>query len=153
MGFKPGLVIQVGSRHVLLLNAYPTMEMLTPKSRADQQAQHHSRNPSQAPEPHAPRDIAPHPQSYSDYQGHPDYGLQMQHHGFQQMQQHDPQHMQASSTDASATPVMKREKARRACDQCRLKKVSLLACSMFFKPVSPLLYVRRDLYPIHWPFS
>ena len=91
-----------------------------PAPQAIMDAQHQPREQSmpssQGQENYPSRAVAPHPQPYSENQGHPEYAMQ-------QMQQQPSQ--QHPHMDASGTPVSKRPKTTRACDQCRGKKVSI----------------------------
>lgn len=90
-----------------------------------------SRTASQAPEMRAPREIAPHPGSFANYQGNHEFDMQIHQQGLQQMAQQSPQQMQTGTIDGSGSPLIKRPKTSRACDQCRTKKVSdfaILSC-------------------------
>lgn len=91
--------------------------------------QHHqhqqSRHSSQAPEAYMPREIAPHPAPFGSHPGNPEFGIpQMHQPSLQPTQPMNP-------FDPSGSPVSKKTKAGRACDQCRTKKVSISALPSF----------------------
>ena len=90
-----------------------------------------SRTASQAPEMRAPREIAPHPGSFGTYEGNPEFDMQIHQQSLQQMAQQSPQQMQTGTIDGTGSPVIRKPKTSRACDQCRMKKVSgsaILSC-------------------------
>ena len=74
----------------------------------------HSMPSNQGAEDYASRPVAAHPQPYNNNLGNPEYPMQQ----MQQVTQQSPH------VDPSGTPLSKRPKTSRACDQCRGKKVS-----------------------------
>ena len=102
------------------------------KSGQQQQLHQQSRHPSQVSEIYIPREIAPHPSPFNN-QGNPEYSIpQIQQQNLQPAQQLNP-------FDVSGSPLMKKAKAGRACDQCRVKKVSFSALQGFI--LSPMLFI------------
>ena len=94
---------------------------------------------SQAPEMRAPREIAPHPGSFGTYQGNSEFDMQIHQQSLQQIAQQSPQQMQMGTIGGTESPQIRRPKTSRACDQCRVKKVSDFAILSFFLRSAMLL--------------
>lgn len=95
----------------------PQQQQHAPQAVMDPQhrPREHSIPSNQGAEDYASRPVAVHPQPYNNNLGNPEYP----------MQQMQPQITQQSpQVDPSGTPLSKRPKTSRACDQCRSKKVS-----------------------------
>ena len=95
----------------------PQQQQHAPQAVMDPQhrPREHSMPSNQGAEDYASRPVAVHPQPYNNNLGNPEYP----------MQQMQPQVTQQSpQVDPSGTPLSKRPKTSRACDQCRSKKVS-----------------------------